>query len=672
MYRIAIAAISVYDFPMDRAWRGGVSFFLLICCAIALIGCSSFEPGRDSYRGPQAKGGILDLRSWDFGRRGALRLAGQWDFASGLLLDAEGASRFEGWQTRVVPDFWKKAEGGDRPGTGAGTYRLRVLLPEGAPPLAIRNYTGFNAFELEVDGEIVASAGRPALSRELAESAYKPAVSPVEARDGELDLLLRVSNYEYRGGGIWRSLSLGERGAMVADQQKAIYLSIAITVAIAALSLNSLIIFANRRKEKSYLFFAIFGFVIALRPLVTGEYALMRLFPGMPFNILIRLEYLTAMFAVPAAVAFFLSFFPNERTRTWAKVLILPFSPFVLFELFLPLYWLTWSIFVFYGVALSAIVASAVVVIARAAYRRVQGGWAMFFGGCSVALCGINDILYSSHLIDTGNLLPLSLALFVILQSFVLAKRFTTAFDKVEALSFELGASNGMLKEEILNATAMSSRLEQSLAEKEILLKEVHHRVKNSLQIVSSIVSLQANRSGDAAVEDMSRSIKERIRVISLANEKLYDVDSGDMIDLTGYARDILGLAISSYESDDCRVVGLVEGERVEAEAAVVIDFGLVLTELVANSLKHALLPKGGGRVVVSIRGGVGTCAFDVRDDGPGFPEDFDPDSARSLGFKIVASLLRRRNGSLFVSKGPEPTVTCSMELPAGKKTLIR
>jgi two-component sensor histidine kinase len=628
---------------------------------MAFTGCSNFEPGRVALKGPAANAGLLDLRYWDFERQGAIRLSGQWDFASGVLLDADGASLYQAWQERRVPDFWSVSEGGERPGTGAGTYRLRILLPSDAPPLAIRNYTGFNAFELEVDGRTVARAGRPSLRRETAVSAYAPAVSPVEPRAGELSILIRVSNYEYRSGGIWRALSLGERGALAVDQQREIYVAIALAVAIAALSINSLLIFVNRRKEKSYLFFAVFGLVIALRPLVTGEYALTRLFPGISFDLLVRLEYATAMFAIPAAVAFFLSFFPNENKKRWAMILILPFAPFALFELFLPLYYLTWTIFAFYAVAMFSIIAAVIIVIASAAYRRAQGGWAMFFGSCLVALCGINDILYSSHIIETGNFLPVSLALLVFLQSFVLAKRFTSAFDKVETLSSELRGSNEMLKEEVQAAMAMSARLEESVSEKETLLKEVHHRVKNSLQIVSSIVSLQANRSSDPEVESLSRSIKDRIRVISLANEKLYDVDSGDTIDLTEYARDIMRLAVSSYETEDCRIEARVEGQGMEAESAVAIDFGLVLTELIANSLKHALLPKGGGSIAVTMRAADSSIFFDIRDDGPGFPDAFDARSANSLGFKIVVSLLRRRSGTISVSKGPEAVVACSM-----------
>jgi len=643
---------------------------------MSLVGCSSFEPGRVAPRGPQAVGGVLDLRSWDFLHRGAVSLGGEWDFAPAALLDSASASRYAGWTRREVPDFWKGGEGGDLPGTGCGTYRLRVLLPPGAPPLGIRNYTGYSAFEMEAAGGVFARAGRPAADRGSAVSAYSPGVSrlpirasgpagPGSSDPGEITFLFRTSNWDYRGGGIWKCLVLGDAESLIADQRRDCYIQMAIAATMAALALNSLIIFVNRRKERSYLFFGIFGLVLALRPLVTGEYLLIRLLPGIDFDLLVRLEYASAMLAVPAAMAFFLSFFPSRKTKAWALALVGPFVPFWLFIVFLPLYRLTWTIFAFYAVSLVAILLSAATILARAVFRRTQGGLSMFLGGCLLAVFAINDVLYSSHAIATANLFPLALVLFVVLQSYVLARRFTGAFEKVELLSEELEESNSMLKAEIRNATDAGARLEASLAEKEVLLKEVHHRVKNSLQIVSSIVALRANRTDDAEAAVLAQSIRERIRVISLANEKLYDIDSGDKIDLVDYGREVLDLAASSYGSDDCRITAEVESPRgaVPADPAVAIDFGLILTELVVNSLKHALLPKGGGRIVVSIAGEGDECVLEVRDDGPGFPEGYDPRAAESLGFKIVTTLLRRRRGTIALSRGAMAAVSCTMKL---------
>ncbi len=580
------------------------------------------------------------------------------------------------WQKREVPDFWSapemgsKSAAGCRGGTGAGTYHLRVLLPTGAPPLAIRNYTGFNAFELESGGAVINSAGKPSLDPAEAESAYHPGVSPVESTGGRLDLYLRVSNWEYRSGGVWKALILGDRASLLEDQQRSVYAAIVLFAIVAALSFNSFIIYINRRKEKSFFFFALFGFVIAMRPLVTGEYALVRFFPSISFQLLVRIEYGTAMLAVPTAVAFFISFLKPEHKRRWVLLLALPFLPFALAILFLPLYWLTWSIFAFYGLAIAVMILAAITVLARSAFRRVQGGLAMFVGGLALALCGLNDILYSSHFLNTGNFLPLALALFMVLQSFVLARRFTGAFDEVEKLSSELAVSNDRLKDGYQKAMETSARLEESLSEKETLLKEVHHRVKNSLQIVSSIVSLQANRSKLPEVEELSRSVRERIRVISLANEKLYDIESGDRFDVTDYARDILKLALSSYGSVENRLEGKVEGEAIRVDSAIGIDFGLIATELIVNSIKHALLPAGGGGILVSIREEEGYLRLEVSDDGPGFPAGFEPEDPRALGFKIIVALLRRWEGSISISSGRAPVVACSLRLRSSSAPL--
>ena len=151
----------------------------------------------------------------------------------------------------------------------------------------------------------------------------------------------------------------------------------------------------------------------------------------MPFDLLVRLEYMTAMLeSLPRSPFSWLSS-PTAHKRMWG--ILVPFAPFALFEVFLPLYWLTWSIFLFYGIAIAAMIVTTAMVLARAAYRRIQGGRAMFVGGRLIGICAINDILYSSHLIRTGNWLPDVLALFVFLQSMVLAKRFTSAFDEVGA-----------------------------------------------------------------------------------------------------------------------------------------------------------------------------------------------------------------------------------------------
>jgi two-component sensor histidine kinase len=645
---------------MGRAWSL-MTCLIAFCAAIGfLAGCSRFAPEREASAGPRAVAGVLDLRAWDFDREGSTRLGGEWKFYPGRLLRESDAGETLPFALRSVPHFWRGTEAGGTHGRGAGTYRLRVLLPPNHPPLAIRNLTVTTAFELEVDGELLARGGRPALTPQGARAGYNPGVTQIHPLSDAMNILVRVSNHEYRSGGMWRTFILGRADRLAGERTGRVYESLILFAAVWAISLNSLCIFLFRHRERTYLHFALFGLAIGLRPMVVGEYVLMGIFPAMPFDLLVRLEYATAFFSVPTSILFFLSLFGQTYHRRWVAALTLPFAPFVVFLLTTPLPFLTNSIFWFYAVALSAILVTAAFVLVRAAFRRRPGGLAMLIGGCIIALTAVNDILFSSFLIQTGSYLPYAIVLFVCLQAVVLARRFTAAFDAAEALSVRLAT-------EVDHVTQARTRLETLLHEKELLLNEVHHRVKNSLQIVSSIISLQTHRVKDPAVQAITRTIRDRIRAISLAHERLYDVGRAELVDLGGYVRELVGLNVSGFGLEDGRLDIRVNTDSVRVDADLCIDLGLILTELIANAFEHALLERGGGTLAITLRATDEEITLEVADDGPGFPDGFRAAESRSPGLRIVSTLLEKHGGSIRTSAGPTANVVCTVPTAAAR-----
>ncbi len=604
---------------------------------------------------------MVDLRQWDFARKGNVTLHGQWLFYPGKLLTQEQADADPGAEYRTVPDVWEGGSAGGKDAKGAGTYRLHVLLPAYDGELALRNWTVATSFQLEVNGRLAAQGGKPALRAEDAAAGYNPGITVLGAGVGELDILVRVSNHEYRAGGIWHAFALGPAEVLDAQLKRSTYGAVAIFAAIAAIALNSLAVFFFRRRELPFLFFAVFALSLSLRPLVTGDYALVDIFPAIPFGLLVRIEYATAFLSVPAAAVFFLALFKGILKKVWGLILTVPFAPFVLMDLFAPLDFLTRSIFFFYVVALAALAVMVVLIVGRAAYRRQPDGVIMLIGGIFLGLAGINDILYTTFILHTGNLFPVSLVVFMGLQAIVLARRFTGAFDRVEVLSAELSVSNARLTEEVRMVTEAGARTRLLLEEKEMLVREVHHRVKNSLQIVSSILALQAGSSGSPAVEEITRSIRHRIRAISLAHEKLYSLASGERINLDEYVRQLTGLTVSSFGTDGGAVEISVDSERLEAPAGISIDIGLILTELLTNSLKHAILPKGGGKISVALHGDGESITLEVQDDGPGFSLEGKGAGEGTLGFGIVKALVKKRKGNVSVSEGGHPRVTCTL-----------
>jgi two-component sensor histidine kinase len=423
---------------------------------------------------------------------------------------------------------------------------------------------------------------------------------------------------------------------------------------ILALAFNALLLFLFRPKEKAYLFFALFGLSIVFRVFLTGEYLIMNVFPAMSFDTLIRLEYATVAFPLPLAAFSFSTLFPDESKPRLLFYVSLPFLARLLFDLsMVPLTLLARSIWVFYPLAIVAIIVIFVGVLLPALRHKRQGAMTILLGTLVLILSFANDSLFSAFLINTGNFLGFCLIAFMIVQSGVLTKRFSIAFDRGEALQAELSLANERLNAENERYKEAQGELQVALAEKDLLLREVHHRVKNSLQIVSSILGLQANRSGDASEINVFMMARSRIRAISLVHEKLYGIKSAEYLDLGSYARDLVDQLSWSFGGGQGGARITVKAEHIEADVDTCVDFGLMLTELVGNACKHGSAGRAGVGIVVHLERMAGGLVLRVEDDGPGFKEGFSLDASNSLGYRVVSGLVKKHDGEIVILPGP-------------------
>ena len=614
---------------------------------------------------PHAVGGVLDLRSTDFRKIGSVELSGEWDFFPGLLLTGASCEAFPSQRRlRSVPDLWKGNEMGFVSGQGAGTYRLRVLLPEDAPPLALAYTTVSTSFEAEANGRLVAAAGRPGAFREGSVPAYRPGVAALGATGREILLVVRVSNHEYREGGMWRAFTLGSLSVLDEARRRADILVYVQAAAIVAMALNSLFLYLFRRQEKAFLFFCLFGFSLVLRVLVTGNYLLVRLAPGISFDLLIRLEYASVALPVPLCTLFFAALYPDESKRTLVIVACVPFALRLAFGVTLvPLPLLTRSIYLFYPLAAAAVALVFFGILLPALVKRRQGAIAFFLGGLILLAAFVNDSLYSAFVVRTGNFLGYALLAFIVIQAGVLAERFTAAFERSEALQEELALSNEKLEIENERYRVTQDQLEKALAEKDLLIREVHHRVKNSLQIVSSSLGLQAHRTSDPAALEVYSTARNRIRAISLVHEKLYGLESGEELDFGNYARDLCRQLAEGYGARLAEGGIKVVAGRVAVSVDDCVDLGLMLTELVANACKHGVAEGRGVSIELHISAQAGRIRIAVVDDGPGFPPGFDPEGTKGLGFRVIMSLATKHNGIVRILPGPGARVELDLAL---------
>ena len=189
------------------------------------------------------------------------------------------------------------------------------------------------------------------------------------------------------------------------------------------------------------------------------------------------------------------------------------------------------------------------------------------------------------------------------------------------------------------------------LAEKEILLKEVHHRVKNNLAVIASLLSLQASSNRNAEVADALRGSQHRVESMALIHEQLYaSADLGGAVDFAKHVTLLVTSLFHSYGVDPARVSWRVAMEPVELGLDQAIPAGLILGELVSNVLKHAFPANLAGSILIEGARCRGEIDLSVSDDGVGIAGEIDFSKPKSLGMQIVKVLARQLKGTFEVA----------------------
>ena len=245
-----------------------------------------------------------------------------------------------------------------------------------------------------------------------------------------------------------------------------------------------------------------------------------------------------------------------------------------------------------------------------------------------------------------GHLL-LFLSAFLIYRAVVV-----TGIKQPAAILFrDLELSQRALQEsEELLQVALAQRTGE-LREKEVLLKEIHHRVKNNLQVISSLVSLQADGSQDETVREGLLDVIYRVRSMALVHEKLYRSDDLARVDFAGYAESLLSYLWQAHGSAAANIRLNLELEPLQLPVDTAVPCGLILNELAGNALKHAFRQREGGEVTVSLLTEERKVRLGVRDDGVGMPPDFDWRQTSSLGLRLVQMLAGQLRAEVAVTR---------------------
>jgi PAS domain S-box-containing protein len=208
--------------------------------------------------------------------------------------------------------------------------------------------------------------------------------------------------------------------------------------------------------------------------------------------------------------------------------------------------------------------------------------------------------------------------------------------------------------------------LRTSVREKDVLLKEVHHRVRNNMQVVSSLLNLQARASADPALREALRASRDRIRALALVHEKLYRSADLGRIDFADYVQSLVVHLFNLAGSGSGRIRFEPQLQPIDFDISLGIPLALIVNELVGNALRHGFPDGRGGMVEVRLeRIEGGRVRLVVRDDGVGWRGGLDPGDSQSLGLQIVGTLAKQINGVLSFEGEGGAAVSVEFPLPA-------
>jgi two-component sensor histidine kinase len=195
-----------------------------------------------------------------------------------------------------------------------------------------------------------------------------------------------------------------------------------------------------------------------------------------------------------------------------------------------------------------------------------------------------------------------------------------------------------------------------SLDEKVLLLREIHHRVKNNLQIIISLTNLQMRQTEDPGVKQIMAETQNRVRAMSLVHEKLYRSDNLSRIDFADYTRFLATQLFSYYGTDTQRVHLDLGMEKIMVDINAAVPLGLLMNELVSNALKHAFPDEREGTVRISGSDTGDLITLAVQDNGIGMPADIDWKNTPSLGMRLVTSLVDQVDGTITLDRSKGTT----------------
>lgn len=481
--------------------------------SLFILSCNSDSP---SAIPPSIEKGVLDLSTWDLNSGKTIKLEGEWEFYWNQFINSEDFKNQSGENQPhygKVPGTWNNftVDGEKITGDGFATYRLKILLKDNREEIVLKFLTIQTAHHIFINGILVGSGGRPGKNSGESQANYNPRTIHFTPESAVVELIIHISNFHHRKGGLWGAVTLGSRTTM----QKLIFASrdkdFFIIGAIFIIGIYYLGLFIIRKQEKEAIYFSLYCMAISLRIFVTGEIRLIEYFPLIPWKILIIIEYITFFSSILFFLLFINSLFRGKRSKTLSSIILFTCIIFSLLTIVLPVSYSSYLIPVYQLVTL--IVGFHIIhILFLYSLRKDLLAKILLSGFLLMFIIVINDILYAAGIINSVYLISYGILIFIIFQSLVMTIRFANTFEKVERQQKQLQKTNMEYRSEIE---------ERTLLEKELRIS-YENNAKSRLAIIMGLAKLAEYRDSDTGTHIERIQEYNSLLAKQLQNNKKY------------------------------------------------------------------------------------------------------------------------------------------------------
>ena len=601
----------------------GIKRIALILTLLLVIKCGYSQPNATAVKG------VLNLQNRSWTKKGLTDLNGEWEFYwNKLYTPASFAAAITPTAYAIVPDFWNSIvpnAGLFKPAFGYATYRLKVLCPPSDEELELKFLTIASAYKLFVNGKQIAEIGKVGTNRATTIPAYKPIIVPVTPVNNTLDIIIQVANFNYSVGGLWDFISLGTKEQIDTYRIKNIAQDFFIAGSFFLIGIFYLVIYFFFRRAWSPLYFALFCLLIGLRSLVTGELGI-NYITNWSWQFIKHVEFLSAYLTVPVLSLFSYELFPEEFSKKVLRYLLIISVPFVAAVIFTPPFIFRYTLRPFQLFMILAACYGLYVYICAVKNRRV--GSAYFLAGFIILFITIiNDILYTSLIIQSINLLYAGLYILVICQATTLSKQFFRAFTNNEKLNKQLKQINNELnaKNDTINKT--NEQLNKLNAELDNLVFRTSHDLRSpitSMLAMTEVIKAEEDaKTRNEYIEFQKKTIR---RLDALINEiLLYAKNKStalkyEQIDLEEFIQNALQDHLFSYHSE--KVKRIVEVSQPCLFKTDKTRLSMIINNLISNGLKHHNKEQENPYLKIIVRATEKQAEIEVSDNGQGIAQD--------------------------------------------------